>query len=357
VVLAAAAAAVGIALGAACLPDLDAVVTSTGPAPTSVCGDGVIDLDAGEECDPGEAGAAVGCGACKVECAGGSIDRATGHCYYAAARAASIAAAVTACRDAGGHVTTFASETEMGFVADASPSDDFWVGISRSPFLGPSAYAPPSGSIEPGWSPSCAGCYAHIPADSGAIPGDPSVGTGDCILARKNAALPWVQVACESPSTPRGTICEREPPGSRSVFCIGGVCFDVPATAGIKRYLLVPNAVRADDARGSCETAEGTLVAFDSREEREQVAREVALPRVAAAVDSFWIGLATGGDGGPWAWEGDASTALLPWGEREPVLPGGRAFVRIVPTTTDSELAHAAGPDEVHPVLCQIPIR
>jgi hypothetical protein len=50
--------------------------------PPAQCGNGVIELDAGEQCDPGEAGA-IGCSSCQIACEGGFVDDTSGHCYFA----------------------------------------------------------------------------------------------------------------------------------------------------------------------------------------------------------------------------------------------------------------------------------
>src|SRR5262249_20415584 len=82
--LVAAAAVLAWALVAACLPDLDVVVVSADGGDASgsgsVCGDGRIDPDAGEECDPGS-GPPVGCARCKLQCDDDAgIDPGSHHC-------------------------------------------------------------------------------------------------------------------------------------------------------------------------------------------------------------------------------------------------------------------------------------
>src|SRR5688500_7454739 len=89
-----------IALGAlaglffACLPELsplkgalaaDAGEDTSPTAPVNACGDGFIDDDAGERCDPGEAVAtSTTCIDCAIQCTGGFIDPESGHCYFLA---------------------------------------------------------------------------------------------------------------------------------------------------------------------------------------------------------------------------------------------------------------------------------
>ena len=157
------AAAISCSIGAfvagACLPDL--VVAEPAGAP-SICGNGTIEPDAGEECDPG-ATASSGCSACKIECDAGYVDDASLHCYLELfnKNPPSIDEAGTLCQGVGGHVVTFASERELDLVANKERFSDFWVGLRQAPNA-PDEYVTVDALHEPGWSPRCADCrYRH----------------------------------------------------------------------------------------------------------------------------------------------------------------------------------------------------
>ena len=104
----------------------------------AICGDGFIDLAAGEECDPGSAPIAEGgvCSArCKVVCTGLKW-RMNDHCYELRPAAKNLqTTAETACNDLSSHVVTFASESELAAAAQyvhgdaAVAAESFWVGL------------------------------------------------------------------------------------------------------------------------------------------------------------------------------------------------------------------------------------
>ncbi len=358
-------AAAGLALLAACLPDL---ASPAAPPVEPMCGDGVIAPAAGEECDPGDGGNVIGCRDCKIDCDGGAFDRRTSHCYFSASFTNDFATADGRCREAGAHIASFVSEDELAFVAAASPTDDFWVNLVHNPAAAANAYAPSPDTFEPGWSPTCSGCYAHLPPGTTVVPRQPGGGAvnapgTDCVIAEKSLTETWYRSLCVRAAS-RETMCEREPVGSRTVACDGGggsACFTVAATAGTKRYVVDPSPVRADQVDARCAALGGSAVTFASREEREQVAREITLQHVAPR-DTFWIGLTRGPiDGGDatWSWSGaevlsDASPPL-PWGENEPSLAGTRAYVRIAAGEDDSSLARAGSDADLHPSVCSIP--
>lgn len=356
-----------VVVGAACLPDLNAL---RGPADagdessavvTGGCGDGVIATlddggDAGESCDPGEAKPAS-CPDCRLVCEG-RVDDAGAHCYFALAPSTSYPEAVTKCGASGGHVVTFASDRESSIADDlAGDGGTYWVGLVQSASLG--AYGPAEQG-EPGLpssaDASCPGCYARgtgllDPAeDAGAEPA--------CVVAGGGA---WLHAAC-SGSVLRATICEREPPGRRTFFCFPLQCTNVQATAGRKRYLIDVIPRTAGEAKAQCEQYDGgSLAVFESREEREQVLREVAqLPAIVTPFTA-WIGIATDDDGGTWKWDDgmpvDGATRPLPWGESQPAGRGaGRAFVRFDVNRYDSQLAltdDGAGTNPTRASICQ----
>jgi hypothetical protein len=344
----------------ACLPDL--VLTESAPdAGAPVCGDGRIDPTAGEECDPGGAPAA-GCASCKVQCEdGGGVDPASLHCYFQAGQVRQFSQAdQETCGAAGGHVVTFASESEASFVATRiAKTDPYWVGLVLN--AATRAYEPTI-PFEPGWSAKCPGCYAHLDAGADTLPLRSAGITGQCVIGERDTTRSWFQSPCAGFNW--AVVCEREPAGSRAEFCGGAVCITVPKTFGAKRYVFVPERVSAAEAAEACASElQGRLVHFDSPEEREQLAHEIATQTAVAVAppEEFWIGLSNGA-AGTWQWD-DGKSRPAPWGIApsgpEPIDagPSARAFVRIQTGSVDSELAHAgnASPDggDLKPFVCE----
>lgn len=383
VVLLAGAFAALLAAGA-CLPDLATITPTDASAETSVgpfqgCGDGVIATlddggDAGESCDPGADAQVPGCRACQITCEG-TLDPRTGHCYFAAGADTSYVAARTRCKAERAHVVTLASVAEVTLLEQISADESgYWVGLSRkeSDLLG--AYGPPNERPdEPGFAyPSaadpaakgpCTGCFG-VGADAGIFPladvdaSDTTVDTS-CVASRGGT---WFRVPCSSTIT-RPTICEREPEGVRGQACGNdGICFTLPQTSGAKTYLVAVSPADPETADTTCRFLDGgSLVVLDSREEREQLAREIYL-RNSFGQQELWIGLHA--DGGTWAWDdGVAATAgairPLPWGNAQP--EGGataRAFIRVGATTYDTQLAYADdGGGGSRLFICQRPAR
>jgi hypothetical protein len=369
-----AATTIALVLGAAwaCLPDLEI------GQPASVCGDGFIDPDAGEQCDPGQVGDAAGasnaCVNCKVACVVGGYstfeDPATQHCYFQVGETATGLGTPTAatgeCEAWGGHVVRFASEAELALVAANAATDPFWVGINRT---AAGVWHPLETTVEPGWAADCIGCFAQV--DGGTIPMDPAETDpdGTCVIGFIAPAQSWIESQCSAPKKPdffRQTICEREPLGSRARACGANVCLSVAATQGSKRYVVVGNptdgGLGANDAVLACSAQGGRLAVLGSREEREQLG--YAIGAYFGAGSSGWIGLSD--TNGEWGWDAPDAGGMTPppWGEGEPAfIDGGvgvgRAYVLIDPTRLDSELAHAASTSdaggEVHAALCEIP--
>lgn len=385
VVLAVLAGAASALLAAgACLPDLAAVPADdasfeTSVAPFQGCGDGVIATvddggDAGESCDPGADAQAPGCRACQITCEG-TLDPKTGHCYFAAGSDTSYVAARTRCKAERAHVVTLASADEVRFVAQlAADESGYWVGLSRkeSDLFG--AYGPPNERLEepgfayPGASVDaatgpCLGCFG-LGADAGTFPladvdaSDTTVDTS-CVASRGGT---WFQVPCSATLT-RPTICEREPAGVRGQSCGNdGICFSVPQTAGEKTYLVAVSPTDPETADTTCRFLDGgSLVVFDSREEREQLAHEI-VARYPDIEQQLWIGLHA--DGGAWAWDDGVAasagaTRPVPWGNAQPA--GGanaRAFIRVGATAYDTQLAYADdGGRASRLFICQRPAR
>jgi hypothetical protein len=345
--------AVAFGVSLACLPELsalksaaaDAADESSSTPAASTCGNGFIDDDAGEVCDPGEAVAtSTTCIDCLIQCTGGLIDRESGHCYFLANTSATNEQAAEACK--GGHIVTIDSEHEAALV-DSMTSLPYWVGYEKAGG-GYRSVVP----TEPGFTVDggCPGCYVRglTSADGGA----------ECVVAEDGG---WSLSACTG--TTAATICEREPLGKRSFFCHLGAtyCATTTKTVGKKRYLLyyVTSAVRSANA-AAMECAQhdgGRLVVFESREEREQIVQELLRLEVETPF-SAWIGATN--DGGTWTWDDgrpvDDGGLPSPWGTDQPNAAKGRAFIRIGSAFLDSQLAQADGDDTVvRAFICERP--
>ncbi len=369
----------GLAFGLsfACLPDLAAfpgapdAASDASELTSSACGDGVIETledggDAGESCDPGDASVA-GCEGCAITCPNGALD-VTGHCYFWADDQAVFSEAFSACQAARGHLVTFASQREVDFVTSAlAPDAGYWVGLLLRADKG--GYAPPFEFNEPGWpdpasGKGCPGCFA-LGADGGAFapaPADAGTQSLSCLVAQDGT---WRAIPCSN-GTKLRTLCEREPVGDRIYPCGGLLCTTLQLNAGKKRYVVGTGKVSAEEAAEFCRGYKGgSLVMFDSREEREQLVREIAQRFQSGPADvvEFWIGLARP-DGGAWTWDDgtsadDAGARPSPWGENQPSGNGTRAFLRIDDTSYDTQLARTdedAPPQEGRVFVCQRPV-
>jgi hypothetical protein len=254
-----------------------------------------------------------------------------------------------------GHVVTFASERELGLVATSARFSPFWIGLRQTANLS-DEYTTVDDLDEPGWSTTCAGCYAHVNPGEKITTG--AKYNGNCVTGEQDDTLPahpWHASICGAvgdASVTRETICEREPLGTRASYCGGPICFTVPATLGRKSYSLDPSALSAADAITECNSRGGRLVVYESAEEREQVASVVATETV-SPVTTFWIGLAS--NAGAWAWDDPSGITPLPWGMGEPSLDAStaRAYVTTARGAVDSDLARAGDPSEAHPFVCE----
>jgi hypothetical protein len=348
--------------GAACLPDLD-VATSTDAAPASSCGDGFIDPDAGEECDPGsgDGGATTVCRDCRVACVVGSdpttIDPASHHCYFEPGQTAQESDAVNACSGAGGHVVRFVSASELALVSTWAATAPFWVGLMS----GTGGWFPNELTSEPGWVAGCPGCFAGGDDGGAIVKGTLAADQGRCVVGGTPGA--WSESVCSSSvkAFSRWTVCEREPVGTRARPCGANICLTIAATQSSKHYVVVPTPFVANDAALACVGLGGRLVVFGSAEEREQVAYEIAAQRGLSETTGFWMGLAST-PGAAWAWDTSGGMAALPWGGAQPAgFDGGRAYMLVEQgqPAPDSELARAGnasdGGGEVHFALCETP--
>ncbi len=355
-----------IGLGGSCLQDLP---PNAAPATTSgFCGDGYIDLDAGEQCDPGPNAGAASLGVCtadcQVECGAGLVWPANHHCYQVAATAADLDPdAITEC--SGGHVVTFGSEAEFSAVAAAANVGPFWVGLTTSatrPYVSEVSY-------EPGWAATCPGCYAHTPTPDQPLPRYPEGGLASeqCVAAFSDPQIAaWFQYPCADEPNTR-VVCEREPVGVQFTDCEAGICVDLVVTHGAKRYVYESAPATADAAEAACKSAGARLVVLQSRDEREQLWRQLSL--LNDPPDRVWIGLALGdagamdaGDAGvaAWVWEDGTSADGAgaypsPWGDRQPAVPGvtTRAYLRHSPGDIDDTLARNDESETELPYVCE----
>lgn len=374
-----AASATGALFTFACIPDLPSAAPSSAsdasadagadadaqppppPAPPR-CGDGIVDLDLDEQCDPGAAPDAPStvCSAnCQMICpdAGGFVWPANNHCYsYDGTPVAGLddqAANHCLAAGTGTHVVTFASEEEFQAVVGALQPGAFWVGLDPVAGL-PNEYTP-FAVYEPGWGPTCPGCFAHTDDPTSALPG----ATAGCVEALADAGASWQEYPC-SAAPKIGVVCEREPSGLLTQRCDGGTCVDLPSTHTQKRYVYVSTKMGGDAAEAECETLGGTLVVLESRDEREQL--WYALERMGGPPGEFWIGLAQ--QNGVWSWANDAGADAYPspWGNKQPDGNGSRAYLlqqtALDPTPFDTTLAHN-DLDVVSAMLsfvCQVPV-
>ncbi len=341
-------------IGLSCLPDLAALpvakLADAGPTVGPPCGDGVIDIEAGEQCDPGSLDAGAQCtSTCAIVCDGGLYDERTGHCYTAAGREVTYTIAKASCQALGGHVVTFASEDEYTKIVTWNPTA-FWIGLAFDDQG--LAWMTPSG-VEPGWLQPlrCPGCYAHLEAGATIFPQGGFAKPQPCLVGSQ--LLPqWAQYPC---TFVLGAICEREPLGSYAQNCLGGRCITLRATFGTKRYVYVSTPATAASAKSSCIENGGTLVVLETREEREQLAHEL-LHLVPATPTAVWIGLTRKSVIEPWLWEDRQALEAHPivWGDREPKVRGLSAAMAIKPGIFDTQLARADDGTSLLTYVCEL---
>jgi hypothetical protein len=337
VVLAASGSAIAVAVAVAvgCIPDLpadsvDAQDEAAPPPGPPRCGDGIIQLGDEEQCDPGVLAEDAAIGSCtrdcKMTCAGpptGFVWSRNNHCYtLVATQAASLDQTAVGDCTGGSHVLTLASEQELQAVTSSmtlGAPDAFWMGLD--PVIGPSNEYTALAFYEPGWAPTCPGCFAH---DSPTVP---LPGSGGCVEAFSDPDASWQQYPC-SDAGKIHVICEREPTaGVQSQKCDGGVCIDLVWTFPQKQYVYVSQKLGGDDAEAYCEALGGTLVILQSRDEREQLWRELSRMAGVGVPTDIWIGLSFVDAG--WVWGDDASLDAYPspFGNGQPKGIGSRAYL------------------------------
>ena len=355
------------ALGLGCIPDLPADATDH-TVSSALCGDGYVDLSAGEQCDPGPNAGwdTIGvCNAkCQIECDGGFVWPVNNHCYQVALTAADLdPGAISQC--SGGHVVTFGSEEEFNSVTWAwNGLGLFWVGLTTSagrPYVS-------EGTYEPGWASTCPGCYAYTPDPRVPLRGWDEGGALDaggvseqCVAAYSDPDVSWCQYPCVGePNT--HVVCEREPVGEQYTQCDAGLCIDLVVTRGKKHYVYEDTPTAPDAAEAQCVAAGGTLVVFGSRDEREQLWKQLSF--MVEPPSRFWIGLqrVDNRDAGTSTWVWDDGTSAdapdanaSPWGDQQPVDPGKtwRAYMRHSPEGIDDTLARNDETETLLPFVCQ----
>jgi hypothetical protein len=381
------AAAVAV-VGTACLPGLiapDAGVDSGNCNGVPCCGDGIIEPQMNETCDPGSVSAPF-CDRCSLQCPtpdGGAsgTDKTSSHCYASLPGRSTEAEATTLCGRLGAraHVVTLVDQDEATFL-QGGPLDvaaaRYWVGLG-SPAFGDAGEVEYNSvrltSGEPGWAASsfCSGCYAPGVGQEQAletVDGGRDAGSAVCVAA--NNATTAVAIGCNARSK---VICEHEPEGSRAQTCpsaasrLQGYCFDLIATAKpLKKHYFYSTApgVAASVAVSRCTTfggqgsPSGTLVVLESGAEREQLIWELFQSGQFMDGLQFWIGLsAQKGDGGVVSTWDDFRTHPSVWGFAEPPTDTTqklRAFLS-VSSRFDTGLAQTPVSDSPNylPFVCQ----
>jgi Lectin C-type domain len=356
-----------VALGFACLPDLAVL-----PLPPPTCGDGVVDLDRGEACDPGEAGpaGANGCtAACAIDCDGGFVDPASNHCYYWTTSATSKDFAEHFCGAPpnGGHVVTFTSIDELTFVAaqsqgpkvhgapDAASGFTAWSALQLAQPLNTPGTPSYVNDGELGWSRDCPGCWARIDDPDASVfpPRTDGGATGECATWTKATKPSWLTSVCDLGATTRLALCEREPTGDFTRTCAEGTCVTARTTFPKKSYVLVRSPVAADTAEANCKTLSGRLVVFATREEREEVLAAVE----GVGITELWVGLARDSTSSPYKWDDgtDVTQHPIAWGNLEPRATGAaRAYAIIDRARYDTRALHTDDdPTATRPYLCE----
>jgi hypothetical protein len=356
--------------------------SSSGAIPPG-CGDGYIDLAAGEQCDPGTQGSGVsGCNPnCTIQCSAdaGFLWPKNNHCYELAGTATSlyIGADRNVCAPLAGapHVATFASEEEFRAVAASVKAGWFWVGLLEP--MNNNDYVS-YGEFEPGWSMQCSGCYAHTADLTMGLPKSTVVGTGGDYCVQASSDLKqnsWQMVPCGGLNAGLPVVCEREPVGNQWRACDAGTCIELVWTHGAKSYVYSAFSVTADQAEAACRGMGGSLVVLRSRDEREQLWKE--LGKLTSGVPpKIWIGLsetvvdagasdATPADGAAtsvWRWDDDASDDAYasPWGWDQPKTTANRSsrayLMNEQPAASDNTLARTDGPmPAALPYVCEVP--
>jgi len=367
------------------LPDNPPVGDASPESATpSGCGDGIIDLAAGEQCDPGSEGLGAtnsGCNPdCTMQCSGNSafLWARNNHCYEVAPLPASrlvLEADRMVCFGmlGGAHVATFASDEEFRAVAGHVDAGWFWLGLEES--ADNDDYTSLT-DLEPGWSVPCSGCYAHNPDLARGLPASSATGSDAayCVQASSDLTQPaWQKVPCDGVSPAPHVVCEREPVGSQARPCDAGICIHLVWTYGTKSYVYGAVPLSADDGEQACHGLGGRLVVLGSRDEREQLWKE--LGKLTVVPPAVWVGLSQRSVGGvagtpdagrgdattEWVWDDDASADAYPseWGFNRPMTGSNRStrayLIREPTQQSDNTLARDDGPMPTSlPYVCEV---
>jgi hypothetical protein len=285
------------------------------------------------------------------------------------------------------HVATFASEEEFAAVAANVDAGWSWVGLSEPRDIDDYISIFP---FEPGWSTPCTGCYAHNPNPTAGLPQGTAMGSGGAYCVQASSDLSqraWQKIPCSSVDPPINVICETEPVGSHVRSCDAGTCVDLVWNYGEKTYVYGGVPVSADAAEQACRALGGRLVVLGSRDEREQLWKELGLGNNVLLRPStgVWIGLskssgAVAGDGGTgdagnglpdaassagtWTWDDDAAVDIYPspWGFNRPKTGDPDLSTRAYlyneqPMASDDTLARNDGPmPTALPYVCELDV-
>ncbi len=358
-----------------CLPDL--TLDRVGPW----CGNGLIEYDAGEECESN--GSTSGCtDACAMTC-DGYKDDASFHCYYVVPQhARTIFAARGLCKKS--NLVHFGSQDEHNAVLqnlkalrDTGGYAPFYVALQQATGTRITTRWEPLVAGVAGWSPTCPGCYQGVVTlDTD----QPDAGDAGCACQNalqcassmgRTQATPGGQIApigCVS-ERPLGVVCERNPSGNHTKLCpeVGGICITLASTHHKKSYVLTSQEVRPPEVDATCARIGATAVVFDTSLEREEIAEAVS--ELGDSAYKFWIGLSK--TGGKWMWAdgvaGDFGNRPSVFADRIEVFGASEGMRALITVTTgvplvDNGLAHVQPqsvanepPITVAPVLCQIP--
>lgn len=347
---------IAAAAGLSCLPDVDLVT----PPAAEACGDGVVELSLGEECDPGEAGA-PGCSAgCRVACDGGVVDPFTQHCYFASTPTNAFLTARQACRSAGAHLVRFGSKTEVLFVAATMDGGAAWLDLEREAAdAGPPVFRTED-NAEPGWRGgllpafACTGCYASVVGAAAQFPAVDG-GDGPAVVFAPAVQSTWFAAPYDLGALALPVVCEREPAGRAARLCDAGRCFELAPTWTAKTYVLSTVPASYSGAQAACAGLGGTLAVLGSPEERGELVR--AIRDVAKDV---WIGLSAAAPDA-WTWADGrpaASKAYAdPWAGGEPAKGAtGAAHLVVDDAAYDTGLARVGAPADARAFVCEAPL-
>ncbi len=349
---------VAVIVAISCLPDLELAGTQNGS-----CGNGVVDLDKGEACDPGDGGATGCTSTCQVDCDGGAIDPKSSHCYFWIENVVAIDDAINGCNVAGGHLVSFVDLEELTAVVanskkliGAPDGGATWLALEKTGDTNDAGlttyYFPPLGEVFPGWSASCPGCFALADGGDADLPLGGTL-PQDCVNWRRTTGASFTQGVCTL-TTAGPVLCEREPSGAFSESCDDAstdLCIEVPWTAGQKKYVFVSQGKTFDLATADCVARGGMLAHFESSAEREEVIRELPITG-----GNVWIGLAFDSEAGAWSWlDGTPASTVPLWADGEPSMNGTSAVIEIDRSRFDTRLAQAADPTNTFQYICQLP--